>query len=408
MTKIGIIRESRKDDNRTPLIPIHIKKITNEYPNIEIIVQPSKHRCFKDEEYKKQGAILSEDLSECDLILGIKEIATEILIQSKKYIFFSHTSKIKSDNSATAQGTPGMDKKELLKEILKKKITLIDYENIRDNLKKRYLGFGRFAGIVGCYNSLNLYLETIGEKNMQRAYSLDSYDKIKKNVKDINFKNAKIIVTGDGRVAKGVIEFLSFSNIKEVSINHFNKYNNDNSIFCNLTTADYVNHKNGLNFNLQHFINHPSEYISKLEQYLPYATMLISAHYWDPKSPVLFKKENFQNLKNLKVIGDITCDVNGSIPTTFKSTTITNPYYYINKKTLEETKKLNDSLAIMAVDNLPSELPKDSSEEFGDAIVKEIIPYIIGKDDGRIKKATIIENGYFCSSYRYLNDYINS
>ena len=136
--------------------------------------------------------------------------------------------------------------------------------------------------------------------------------------------------------------------------------------------------------------------------------MLISSHYWDPKSPRLFKKENIRNYDNLKVIGDITCDINGSIPTTTRSSTIVNPYYYINKKTLEETQNDDDALAIMAVDNLPSELPSDSSNEFGDGIVKEVLPYLIGQDDGRINKATIISNGELCASYKYLNDYIKS
>ena len=408
MNKIAIIRESRSDDSRTPLVPTHIKELLSKFPSLNITIQPSKHRCFSDQEYEEQGAIINEDLSNCDLILGVKEIEPNLLIHSKSYMFFSHTSKIQPDNSAAAQGTPGMDKKELLKEILKKKITLIDYENIRDDLSRRYLGFGRFAGIVGCYNSLNLYLETLGQKSMPRAYELNSYEKLKDNISKKDFGNARIIITGDGRVAKGSLEFLEFTNIQKVSPAEYLQNNNSSAVFCNLPTAAYVSCKNGNEFDLQHFINSPEMYISVLDKYMHSTSMIISAHYWEPKSPRLLEKKDIEKYHNLKVIGDITCDVNGSIPTTSRPSTILDPFYYVDRTTLQEVKQHDQALAIMAVDNLPSELPKDSSKEFGDGIVNEVLPYILEKDDGRIKKATITENGDFLPSYKYLISYINT
>jgi len=408
MYKIAIIRESRSDDRRTPLVPAHIKELLSTFSDLSISVQPSEHRCFSDQEYKEQGAIIAEDLSACNLVLGVKEIEPDLLIPSKSYMFFSHTSKIQPDNSAAAQGTPGMDKKELLKEILKKKITLIDYENIRDDLSRRYLGFGRFAGIVGCYNSLNLYLETLGQKPMPRAHELNSYEKLKDNIGKRDFGNARIIITGDGRVARGSLEFLKFANIQKVLSDEYLQYNNSSAIFCNLPTSAYVSNKDGNVFDLQHFINSPEMYISVLDKYMPSTSMLISSHYWDPKSPQLFEKKDIEKYNNLKVIGDITCDVNGSIPTTSRPSTIIDPYYYVNRTTLQEVKQHNQALAVMAVDNLPSELPKDSSKEFGDGIVKEVLPYILKKDDGRIKRATITENGDFLPSYKYLKNYINA
>ena len=408
MYKIAIIRESRSDDRRTPLVPAHIKELLSTFSDLSISVQPSEHRCFSDQEYVEQGAIITEDLSACNLILGVKEIEPDLLIPLKSYMFFSHTSKIQPDNSAAAQGTPGMDKKELLKEILKKKITLIDYENIRDDLSRRYLGFGRFAGIVGCYNSLNLYLETLGQKPMPRAHELNSYEKLKDNIGKRDFGNARIIITGDGRVARGSLEFLKFANIQKVLPDEYLQYSNSSAIFCNLPTSVYVSNKDGNVFDLQHFINSPEMYISVLDKYMPSTSMLISSHYWDPKSPRLFEKKDIEKYNNLKVIGDITCDVNGSIPTTSRPSTIIDPYYYIDRTTLQEINQHNQALAIMAVDNLPSELPKDSSKEFGDGIVKEVLPYILEKDDGRIKRATITKNGYFLPSYKYLTNYINT
>ena len=408
MNIIGIIRESRSDDRRTPLAPSHIKELLKLYTNLKIIVQPSNHRCYQDQEYEEQGAFINEDLSECDLILGVKEIEPSLLLDYKSYMFFSHTSKIQPDNSAAAQGTPGMDKKELLHAILRKNITLIDYENIRDNLSRRYFGFGRFAGIVGCYNSLNLYLETIGKEPMPRAYQLDSYEKLKENISHQDFKDAKIIVTGDGRVAKGTLELLEFSKINQITANEFKTNNYSTAVFCNLPTSGYVKHKEDRKFDLQHFIQFPDMYVSILEDYLPHATMLISSHYWDPKSPRLFEKQNIQNFDKLKVIGDITCDINGSIPTTSRASTIIDPYYYIDRVTHKEIDKNTNSLSIMAIDNLPSELPKDSSKEFGDGIVNEVLPFIFNEDDGRIKKATIAKNGTFCSSYGFLYNYIKT
>ena len=408
MYKIAIIRESRSDDRRTPLVPAHIKELLSTFSDLSISVQSSEHRCFSDQEYVEQGAIITEDLSACKLVLGVKEIEPDLLIPLKSYMFFSHTSKIQPDNSAAAQGTPGMDKKELLKEILKKKITLIDYENIRDDLSRRYLGFGRFAGIVGCYNSLNLYLETLGQKPMPRAHELNSYEKLKDNIGKRDFGNARIIITGDGRVARGSLEFLKFANIQKVLPDEYLQYNNSSAIFCNLPTSAYVSNKDGNVFDLQHFINSPEMYISVLDKYMPSTSMLISSHYWDPKSPRLFEKKDIEKYNNLKVIGDITCDVNGSIPTTSRPSTIIDPYYYIDRTTLQEINQHNQALAIMAVDNLPSELPKDSSKEFGDGIVKEVLPYILEKDDGRIKRATITKNGYFLPSYKYLTNYINT
>ena len=408
MYKIAIIRESRSDDRRTPLVPAHIKELLSTFSDLSISVQPSEHRCFSDQEYEEQGAIITEDLSACNLVLGVKEIEPDLLIPLKSYMFFSHTSKIQPDNSAAAQGTPGMDKKELLKEILKKKITLIDYENIRDDLSRRYLGFGRFAGIVGCYNSLNLYLETLGQQPMPRAHELNSYEKLKNNIDKRDFGNARIIITGDGRVARGSLEFLKFANIQKVLPDEYLHYSNSSAIFCNLPTSVYVSNKDGNVFDLQHFINSPEMYISVIDKYMPSTSMLISSHYWDPKSPRLFEKKDIEKYNNLKVIGDITCDVNGSIPTTSRPSTIIDPYYYIDRTTLQEINQHNQALAIMAVDNLPSELPKDSSKEFGDGIVKEVLPYILEKDDGRIKRATITKNGYFLPSYKYLTNYINT
>ena len=301
-----------------------------------------------------------------------------------------------------------MDKKDLLKTILKKNITLIDYENIRNKNGTRYLGFGRFAGIVGCYNSLALYENFLNDLQLPRAFEINNYSKIKDILQNVKFSKMKILITGDGRVAKGVLELLKFTNICQVSKADFIKNNFNQPVFCNLQTSDYVKKNSNIKFDLQHFIKNPSEYISICEKYLEETNLLISAHYWDPLSPKIFDLKDLYKFNKLKVIGDITCDINGSIPTTLKSTSIKNPYFYFNKITNNEIKKSVDAIAVMAVDNLPSELPRDSSEEFGDSIVKEVLPYIIKDDDERIYNATIAQNGIFLSNYLYLKNYLST
>ena len=401
LTNIGIIRESRNDENRTPLVPEHIKKYKESNPNINFIIQPSNSRCFADEEYELCGAKINENLNECSIIFGVKEIDPNILINNRTYLFFSHTFKINKQQKNIEK-----HKKDLLLSILNKKITLIDYENIRGKNGTRCLGFGRFAGIVGCYNTLNLLLKVLGKQSLASAYKINDYERLVLNLKNLYFPKTKILVTGDGRVAKGVIELLNLTNIKAVSKKDFLEKKFDQPIFCNLETKDYVTNNSSTNFNLEHFIDNPQDYSSSALQYLKETDILISAHYWDPSSPKIFENEDLKDLQNLKIVGDITCDINGSVPTTIRSTTIEEPNYWIERYTLKEIDENNDGIAVMAVDNLPSELPRDSSTEFSEGIIKEVLPFLLKEDDGRILNGTITTDGSFLEKYNYLNDYI--
>ena len=402
LTNIGIIRESRNDENRTPLVPEHIKKYKESNPNINFIIQPSNSRCFSDEEYELCGAKINENLNECSIIFGVKEIDPNILINNRTYLFFSHTFKINKQQKNIEK-----HKKDLLLSILNKKITLIDYENIRGKNGTRCLGFGRFAGIVGCYNTLNLLLKVLGKQSLASAYKINDYERLVLNLKNLYFPKAKVLVTGDGRVSKGVIELLNQTNIKEVSKKDFLEKKFDDPIFCNLETKDYVINNSSTNFNLDHFIKNPREYSSSALQYLKETNIFISAHYWEPSSPKIFENEDLKNLPSLNIVGDITCDINGSVPTTIRSSTIEKPNYWIDRNNLEEIEENNDGIAVMAVDNLPSELPRDSSAEFSEGIIKEVLPFLLNEDDGRILNGTITTNGSFLEKYNYLNNYIN-
>ena len=393
---LGVLAEARNDENRAPFSPNQVSNILNKFSNIKIIVQPSNRRCFKDEDYKKAGAQITDDLSSANIIFGVKEVDISSLIKNKTYLFFSHTSKVRQYIGQTIKDEAIIYKKELLREVIKKKITLIDYENIREISGEgyRYLGFGRFAGIIGTYNTLNLYLKLFNKKSLPRAFEINNYKEIKKLIGKQNFNKIKILVTGSGRASKGAIELLKQANIKQVSINDYlnNKY--DKAVFCNISAKEHVEKKDG-------------KEISKVKNYLFETDMFIACHYWEPKFPKLFYPNQINEFKNLKVIGDITCDINGSIPTTIRSTSIAKPYYSIDINTMKEIDLSDKGIAVMAVDNLPSELPRDASEEFGSSVISEVLPSLINKDDGRINRATTASNGKFFKNFAYLNDFIN-
>ena len=393
---LAVLREARIDENRTPFSPSQVSIILNKFSNIKIIVQPSNRRCFKDEDYQKAGAQITDDLSSANIIFGVKEVDISALIEGKTYLFFSHTSKVSQYIGQTLKDDAIIYKKELLKEVIKKKITLIDYENIREISGEgyRYLGFGRFAGIIGTYNTLNLYLKLFNKKSLPRAFEINNYKEIKKLISKQNFNKIKILLTGSGRASKGSIELLKQANIKQVSINDYlnNKY--DKAVFCKISAKEHVEKKDG-------------KEISKVKNYLFETDMFIACHYWEPKFPKFFYSNQINKFKNLKIIGDITCDINGAIPTTIRSTSIAKPYYSIDINTMKEIDLSDKGIAVMAVDNLPSELPRDASEEFGSRVISEVLPSLVNKDDGRINRATTASNGKFRLKFAYLNDFIN-
>ena len=324
-------------------------------------------------------------------------------------MFFSHTSKVRQYIGQIIEDKSIIYKKELLREVIKKNITLIDYENVRNISGEgyRYLGFGRFAGIIGTYNTLNLYLKLYNKQPLPRAFEINNYEQIKKLISKQNFNKLKILLTGSGRASKGAIEMLKHANIRQVSINDYLNKKYDEAIFSNISAKKHVERNDGKASSYQDFILNPHEYNYKIKNYLFDTDMFIACHYWDPKFPKLFSQKEISEFKNLKIIGDVTCDINGSVPTTIRSTSIAKPYYSINTDSMKEIELGNKGIAVMAVDNLPSELPRDASEEFGSGVISEILPYLIDQDDGRINRATTALNGKFCSKFTYLNDFIN-
>jgi alanine dehydrogenase len=399
--KVGILRENKTPpDKRVPLTPEQCIEVQQKFPGVKIIVQPSKIRCFKDNEYAELGIDLTEDLSDCDILLGVKEERIEDLIEGKKYLIFSHTIKKQPYN------------RELLQTILKKNIQLIDYEILTNKAGFRIIGFGRFAGLVGAYSGLRAF----GIKNhlydLKPAHECENLAEMLINLDTINLPPLKIAVTGDGRVASGALEILNHLKIARLTPEQYLTTEKPNlPVYTQLLPENYVRRKNGYEFDLFHFFLNPAEYDNAFLPYAESTDLLLAAAYWDPKAPVLFTPNDMKSKSfRISVISDITCDIEGSIPSTKRASTIKEPYYDYNTATeeLEPAFSSAKNITVQAVDNLPCELPKDASLDFGRNLIDKVFPSLFGEDsDGIIERATIAKNGKLAQRFSYLQDFVD-
>ena len=390
---IGIIREGKNPpDKRVPFSPEQAALLHHKY-GIKVLVQPSPVRCFTDEEYRSLGLTLQEDLSDCDYLFGVKEVPTEQLIERKKYFFFSHTIKEQPYN------------KKLMLSLLEKEIQMIDYECLRNEKGQRLLGFGRYAGIVGAYNALLAYGKRTGRFQLKPAHLCTNQDELQLELKQLSLHQEKIVLTGGGRVAKGVIELLTWAGIQQVSPSEFLSPSEGKAVFTNVDCEHYYAHQDQPQFSYPHFFNHSSSYEVNFLPYLKQSDIFISGHFWDNVSLPLFTKEDVvaPDFKT-QVIADITCDIEGSVPTTLRATTIADPLYHLDKQTFSESDVISsNTLTVMSVDNLPCELPSDASRDFGAALLKHIIPALIqGDPEQIILNASICEKGKLTAPYHYL------
>jgi len=397
--KIGIIREGKvPPDFRVPLTPKQCKAIEILYPGVEILIQKSNIRVFKDEAYAEMGLKLVDDLRACDLIFGVKEIPVDMLIPNKTYIFFSHTIKKQVHNQ------------QLLHSILEKKIRLIDYENIRDKSNKRLIGFGRYAGIVGCYNTFYTWGLKTGTFQLKPAHLCKDRQEVEEELKKVILReNFKVVLTGFGRVGNGAREIMSLLPIKEISPEEYLTETYNEPVFTHLDTEDYYKRRDGKEFVKQEFYTQPELYISNFERYAFNSDMYMPCHFWSSKSPIILGRETLISPHNrIQVIGDISCDVNGPIASTLRASKIGDPIYGFDPFQNSETDFSQEAaIAVMAIDNLPCELPKDASEDFGNDLIKNFIPRLLGEDpDGIVEKATQTSfAGELMPNYKYLEDY---
>ncbi len=397
--RLGIIRETKTPpDPRAPLAPEHCKELLKKYPNLEIYIQPAKYRCFSSNEYTGAGVRLKEELNNCDYLLGVKEVDISYLMYHKTYMFFSHTAKMQAHN------------RELLRNIIIRRITLIDYEYLVDENGMRLVGFGRFAGIVGAHNGLWTWGKRQGIYDMPRAYELGTYEKLKEFYQDFEMPPVKVIVTGRGRSAKGAMELLDLAGFKKVSPEEFLKIDKPSEpIYVQLTKAEIYKHKETGQYDREHFHSHPQEYVSVMKDYLASADILVNCINWDYSMPPLFTKEDVREpWFRVQVIADVSCDIKGSVPITLRATTIENPVYgYHPEKEIITRPFSKDVIDIMAVDNLPGELPRDATREFSKDLSTHVIPLLIENPNHPIiQRATIVKEGQLTERFKYLEDFV--
>jgi alanine dehydrogenase len=397
--KLGIIREGKNPpDKRVPFTPLQAEEIEQRFPHMKVVVQKSPMRCFNDSEYEALEIETADNVEHCDVLMGIKEVPVEELIPNKTYLFFSHTIKKQPYN------------KKLLQEVLKKKIRLIDYETLTDRLGNRIVAFGRFAGIVGAYNGLLTYGKRNNAFTLHRAFDCFDVNDLKLELRKVKLPPVKIILTGAGRVGKGAMETLDTAGVRKISPNDFLTQTFDEPVYVQLGSGDYHIRKEGGHFNREEFHKHPERYTSDFLKYTKVADILMAGAFWNPKAPVLFTREQMQSPDfKIKVIADITCDIGGSIPSTKKASTIAEPIYDYNpvSDSVEPPLSNDNLVTVMAVDNLPCELPRSASEEFGRDLIDKILPLFLNDDPDKIlQRATIAQKGQLNEPFLYLQDYV--
>lgn len=398
---IGIIKEGKTPpDFRVPLTPKQCKKIQILYPEVRILVQRSPIRTFKDDEYDNEGIELVDSLENCDIIFGVKEVTIDDLIPNKTFVFFSHTIKKQTHNQ------------KLLRAILDKKIRLVDYEVIKDKHNKRLIGFGRYAGIVGTYNGFLTWGLKNNSFELKPAHLCANRSEVEEELKKVSLpNNFKCVITGFGRVGHGAREIIDLLPIKEVTPEELLTKEFNEPVFAHLELEDYYGRQDGKEFEKSDFYSNPENYKSIFSRFIPHIDMYLPCHFWSSKSPVIISQQDLQvSNRRLSVVADISCDVEGPIASTIRSSKIGDSIYGYDPISGNEVDFRNpNAIAVMAVDNLPCELPKDASEDFGNELIKYVLPAFLREDpDHIIDRASETDlNGNLTSGFTYLSDYAN-
>ena len=397
--KFAIIKERKNPpDRRVVFSPGKLKEFQDQFPLSEIKVENSNIRIFADEKYKELGFEVFEDISDCEVLFGVKEVPISALIPKKKYFFFSHTIKKQPYN------------RKLLQAILEKNIELFDHETIIKENGARLIGFGRYAGIVGAYNGFRAIGITKETFNLPKAETLENQQELIFELKKINVSNIKILLTGSGKVAYGAKEMLDAMKIKMVSINDYITKTFSEAVYCFLDVLDYNKRKDGKVIDNYDFYNNPEEYESDFMRFANVADFFIAGHFYGNGAPYLFTREDAKSEDfNIKYVADISCDVDGPVASTLRASTIANPFYGYNPKTESEVDfKDKNAIVVMAVDNLPCELPQDASEGFGEMFLENVIPAFFNNDKyGVLERAKMTENGKLTARFSYLQDYVD-
>lgn len=397
--KFGIIQERKNPpDKRVVLSPSLCQNILQKYSEAQIIVEPSTIRVFSDNEYSDRGIQVANKMEECHVLLGVKEVPIDALIPNKKYFFFSHTIKKQEYN------------RDLLRAILAKNIELYDHEVITNQNGQRLVAFGRYAGIVGAYNGVRAYGLKFNLFKLPKAEDLKDQSALIKNLTNVQLPPIKILLTGNGRVGNGAREMLDAMNIKRVNVTEYLEANFNEPVYCQIDALAYNTRKDGVNGNKADFFKNPTEYKSNFFRFAKVSDFYIAGHFYGDGAPFLFTREDAKHPDfKIKVVADISCDIDGPVATTVRPSTIANPIYGYHAATAQEIDfKNKDAIAVMAVDNLPAELPRDASDGFGEAFSKYVIPaFFNGDKDGVLERARMTANGKLTKRYSYLQDYVD-
>ncbi|MBS1642598.1 MAG: alanine dehydrogenase [Bacteroidetes bacterium] len=395
MLKIGLIKEGKLPvDNRVALTPAQCKWLMKHNTDLEIFVQSSINRCFSNAEYEKEGIKVVDDISCCNILLGIKEVPIKDLIENKIYLFFSHTKKLQLNNQA------------LFHAMMDKQITLIDYECLEHEDGQRILGFGFFAGIVGAHNGIMCYGNRTKQFNLNRVFKVKDYRELIHTYFGLKLPPLRIAVTGSGRVAHGIIEIMNLMDIQEVEPDDYLEKKYTYPVYVHLKGHELYTHKSLKTYKREHFHAYANEYRSRFLPFTHCTDILLNGVYWDTDVPRLFEKEDITESFTIETIADITDDKNGSVPINLGDQDINNPVYGIDRNTLAKTEPyLPNSIDVMAVGNLPNELPRDASRFFGEQLIKHVLPYLINQNNSTIERATLIYNGKLTAHYKYMSEY---
>ena len=395
---IGLIREGKiPQDNRVALTPSQCKELQDQSEGLKIIAEPSEIRCFPDDEYRQYEVEVAEKTDQCDLLIGIKEIPVNHLVGEKTYMFFSHTVKMQAYN------------RNLLRTIIQKRIRLIDFELLTDDAGKRLIGFGFYAGVVGAHYAMLCYGRKSGNYHIEPAHVMEDYNALIKAYNGINFKPFRIVIAGNGNVANGARDLLLKTGIKEVSPEEYLRHNFEDPVFTQLLSRHLYSTKDGRPFNKEYFKQRPQEHESLIHKYTSHTDVLINAVYWDTGIPRHFEVEDTaEDDFRIKVISDVSCDIRGSVPLTVKHSYKDSPFYGYDPEKQELTEPfLENTIDIMAIGNLPNELPKDASRDFGQIMKNVIIPaYMEDPDQPMFERATITNNRQLTTPFQYLDSFV--
>jgi alanine dehydrogenase len=395
---LGLIRERKTStDNRVALTPRQCRELRQQHPEITVVAEPSDVRCFPDEAYREQGISVSSDLTGADWLIGVKEVPPQWLIPDMTYAFFSHTIKKQPHN------------RELLRTVLDKRIRMIDLELLTDEQGNRLIGFGRYAGIVGAHYGLLMYGQRTGAFHMEPAHALANYQALVAYDQQYAFPPFRAVIAGDGRVGKGAQALLQAIGLREVSPAEYLAQQFDQPVFTVLPPSALYQRKDGQAFRKDDFKAHPETYESAFAPYTTCTDILINAVYWDSSIPRHFGEAEVR-LPSFRIttIADVSCDMEGAVPITVQHTTSDDPVYGCDRQDGRIGAPYHsNSIDVMAISNLPNELPKDASADFGSTMKEYIIPAFLQNPRQRLfHDATIAEGGFLAPAYQYLQDFV--